>query len=99
MTQTQAQLTPRKQRRAPVFKSDLSRLRYAVRAATIELGMTEDEYRDLLERETGLYRYARLCTEQQLEAVLSVLEARKPTAPDYSDAELEAHCLMLLEVA
>lgn len=91
----QTQPAPRK-RRAPTFKSNLTRLRYAVRAASIDLSMTEEQYRDFLET-VSPYRYARLCSETQLETALSVLEARKPTAPDHDDDE--AYCLMLLETA
>ena len=80
--------TPRKPRKAPVFKSNLSRLRYAVRAVSIELKYSEERYRDELEALTP-YRYASLCSEVDLEYVLSVFESRKPTAPDYDDAELE----------
>lgn len=88
MTQTAQAATAKRKRRAPTFKSNLSRLRYAVRAASIDLNMTETEYRDLLES-VSPYRYARLCSEAQLETALERLEARKPTAPDYDEAELE----------
>lgn len=87
MTQTTAQPAKRT-RRAPTFKSRESELRFRVRAASIDAGMSEDAYRDLLES-VSPYRYARLCSEAQLEAALVVLESRKPTAPDYSDDELD----------
>lgn len=98
MTVPQTQPAPRRVRKAPVFKSNLTRLRYAVRATSIDLNMTETEYRDLLES-VSPYRYARLCTEQQLEAALERLDSRKPTAPELGDDELEAYCRDLLEVA
>lgn len=88
---------PRK-RRAPVFASRLSFLRYRVHALAAELGLSETELRDTLEGYTG-YRYCRLCSEADLEFVVERLEARKPTAPELDDEELEAYCRDLLEVA